>query len=173
MTEFLTGLFEQGLEYSTINGYRSAISAIHPPIDGHSVGKHPIITQIMAGVFNERPPVPKYTDTWDVAQVLTYLKSKGSNNTMDTKDLTHKLAMLLAVTSASRASELQALNIKHMTNIGSQIKFSLNKPIKTTKQGNAPHTITFRKYESDDSLNVIACLETYLVRTSDWRLSEE
>ena len=32
--EFLSDAFDEGLEFSTIAGYRSAISAYHDPIDG-------------------------------------------------------------------------------------------------------------------------------------------
>ena len=81
VTEFLTNLYEDGLQYSTINGYRSAISSIHPLMEGHSVGKHPIITKIMAGVFNERPPTPKYNHTWDVntCSITSKLKKPMTN----------------------------------------------------------------------------------------------
>ena len=53
VTEFLTHQFHTGKEYSTIYEYRSAISALHPAAEGHPVGKHPIITHIITGMFNE------------------------------------------------------------------------------------------------------------------------
>jgi hypothetical protein len=108
ITQFLTDLFGQGLQYSTINGYRSAMSAIHPPIDDHPVGQHPIITQIMAGVFNKRPPMPKYNKTWEVSTVLEHVKSLGPNESLTMKELTHKLTMLLALTAEPQ-------NYKHST----------------------------------------------------------
>jgi len=30
-------MFDTGKEYNTVNGYRSAISAFHPEIDGHNI----------------------------------------------------------------------------------------------------------------------------------------
>jgi hypothetical protein len=173
VTEFLTSLFEEGLQYSTINGYRSAISSIHPQIEGYAVGKHPVITKIMAGVFNERPPVPKYTETWDVDCVLDYLKSLGPNDTLPMRTLTHKLTMLLALTAASRASELQSLNTKLMTNKTDSIQFTLDKPNKTTKPGKPLPKVTFYKYDKDASLDVVNCLETYLDKTKSWRINSD
>ena len=38
--EFLTSLFSKGLQYSTIGGYRSAISAFHENCEGTSIGEH-------------------------------------------------------------------------------------------------------------------------------------
>lgn len=59
--DFLAACFEEGLEHSTIAGYRSAISAYHDPVKGVKIGEHPRVTAISTGVFNNRPPKPKYT----------------------------------------------------------------------------------------------------------------
>ena len=171
VTEFLTNLYEDGLQYSTINGYRSAISSIHPLMEGHSVGKHPIITKIMAGVFNERPPTPKYNHTWDVNTVLHHFKAQEANDKLSIKELTHKLTMLLALTSAGRASELQNLNTKYMQHKGTTIHFTLEKPSKTTRQGQKLPTVVLHKYDKDDALDVVGCLDAYLNITRSWRLN--
>ena len=49
---YLADLFhEKGLQHRTINVYRSAISAFHIPIDGMVIGKHPLASKFMKGVF--------------------------------------------------------------------------------------------------------------------------
>ena len=49
---YLTHLFhEKGLQYRTINVYRSAISTLHIPVDGVVIGKHPLVSKFMKGVF--------------------------------------------------------------------------------------------------------------------------
>ena len=40
-------MFELGLEYSTINTHRSAISVFHEPIEGFSVGKISKVCNLM------------------------------------------------------------------------------------------------------------------------------
>ena len=40
-------LLRLGLEYATLNSYRSAISAYHLAIEGYRVGQHPMIKQLM------------------------------------------------------------------------------------------------------------------------------
>ena len=42
--EFLAELFDAGLQYRTINVYRSAISVLHLPVDGCLLGSHPLVT---------------------------------------------------------------------------------------------------------------------------------
>ena len=59
--QFLTDLYKEGKEYSTVNTHRSAISMSHMSIDGVVVGKHPTVCRLMQGSFNSRPPRPKYT----------------------------------------------------------------------------------------------------------------
>ena len=64
--DFLANLYEKGYEYSTICFHRSAISAFHDRIQGKPVGEHPFVSALITGIFNERPPQPKYTFIWDV-----------------------------------------------------------------------------------------------------------
>ena len=108
MLNYLSTLFETGLQYPTINSYRSAISAYHDYVDGKPVGKHPGACTLQTGAFNQRPPQPRYTFIWDVEIVLVYLKTNMSDNSqLSDKDLTHKLTVLMALSSASRVSSLQ------------------------------------------------------------------
>ena len=56
VADFLTYLFDKGLQYRTIAGYRSMLSAILPHVDNVPVGQHPHIIRLLKGVFNSRPP---------------------------------------------------------------------------------------------------------------------
>ena len=75
MLEFLTDIFDKGLQYRTINTYHSAISMTHLPLDGSLIGSHPLVSRFMKGVFQSRPPCPRYLATWDVSVVLSHLRS--------------------------------------------------------------------------------------------------
>ena len=71
--KYLTELYNAGCSYSNINLARSALSAII--ITEHqSLGAHPLISRFMKGVFNKRPPRPRYEEIWDVKPVLDYLR---------------------------------------------------------------------------------------------------
>ena len=58
--DYLTDLYKQGVQYRTINNHRSAISAFHEQIQGKPVGEHPRVCALLVGIFNSRPPQPKY-----------------------------------------------------------------------------------------------------------------
>ena len=103
IVNFIAIQFELGLEYRTLNVYRSAISATHPQIQGWNIGEHPVIIQLLKGIFNSRPPVPRYINTWDVNAVTKYFESCSANDKLTLKQLSKKLVVLLALTSAEEA----------------------------------------------------------------------
>ena len=65
--------FHEGKEYRTVYVYRSALSAVLPLTDGHKAGSHPLICQLLKGVFQLRPPQPRYATTWQVSKVVQYI----------------------------------------------------------------------------------------------------
>ena len=111
VVNFLAYLHKEGYQYRSLNSYRSAISSVHERIDGYTVGQHPLVTRLMKGVFNDRPPLPKYTCTWNVQSVLLHILSWGSNDSLSVKQLSWKTAMLLALTRPSRSADLSQLNV--------------------------------------------------------------
>ena len=64
--DFLTELYEKGFTYGAINTARSALSSFVQLDDGCRIGKTPLISRLLKGVFQSRAPKPKYTEVWDV-----------------------------------------------------------------------------------------------------------
>ena len=56
--DFITSLFQEGLQDCSINLICSTISTTHLLVDGVPVGQHPLVKQLFRGVFNSRPPQP-------------------------------------------------------------------------------------------------------------------
>ena len=75
--DFLTALHHQGLTYNAIDRLRK-------------------------GIFQEKPPRPKYTEIWDVSIVLIYLQSLSPVDTLSLKELTLKLVVLILLVSGQR-----------------------------------------------------------------------
>ena len=76
------------------------------------MGKHPLTCRLLKGVFNLRPPIPRYDCTWDIAVVTSYLKGLGDNSMLQLKTFTLKLATLLALVLAHRSSGLVRLTLQ-------------------------------------------------------------
>jgi len=166
---FLTEMFQSGLEYSTVNGYRSAISDKHQGCQGVRVGQHPQVCRLMKGMFNRKPPQPRYMDTWDVSQVLQIFREWPREEGLDLKSLSLKVTMLMALTGAMRQSELHLLRIDQMLDKGLSIEFHIGGLTKTRKVGQGPLLVEFHAYAADEKLDVVKCIRAYIARTHHLR----
>jgi hypothetical protein len=117
VVNFLADLFSQDYQYRSLNAYRPAISSVHDKIDGYDIGQHPLVSRLLKGVFHQQPPQPRYTQTWDVRVVTSYIRSMGANNSLSLQRSTHKLALLMALTRPSRSADLAnlAIDLNHRT----------------------------------------------------------
>ena len=165
----MAGLFEKGLQYNTIAGYRSAISAYHDHISGVPVGKVEEVTLLLKGIFNKRPTQPRFNFIWDVEVVIRFIVSMQDNHLLDDKILTKKLTVLLALTSVARAHEICYLDIGLMSKHSSGYTFQFGKITKTTKERRPRPPIKFTKFLEDPKLCVCECIDTYLERSKPWR----
>ena len=170
---YLSDLFDKGYEYNTINGHRSAISSQHQQIDGHLVGQHPKIKSLMKGVARQKPPKPKYTNIWDVDQVLKKFKEMGDNNTLTLKDLSIKTITLLGLVQPNRGSELTDLDLKFMGKTETTLLFHLHNPTKTFKQGKNNNKIEIRKFEEEKKLCPYDTICTYIEKTNEQRQKQK
>ena len=133
------------------------------------MGAHPLVIRSMKGVFNLRPPAPRYIVTWDVQPVLRELKSMYPLHTLTLKDLTFKLVMLMALTQAARIQTLHLLGAYgiHMEQVAISVPLTGN--IKQCRPGFNVQTVKFPAYAKDISLCVCFTLQHYLARTEDLR----
>ena len=166
----LTCEFAEGKQYRTNNSYRSAISMTHPLIDGTVIGKHPLVSRFVHGVFNSRPPQPRYVFTWDVTRVLNHIRSLGDNLSLSCKELTSKLATILALANASRSSEIHALDVNYMKVSQSGVTFILGGLTKTSHPGKQ-HFLFYPALNQDKLLCPVTTLKHYLARTTKYRQS--
>ena len=163
-------LFESGYEYRTVCTHRSSISALHNNIEGRPVEEHPQVSSLITSVFNKRLSQPKYNFIWDVQLVLDYLKKELSNkNDLLDKLLTFKVAMLLALTSASRVRGLHILDTRFMVKTPQKYVFQFHKLHKSWRKGQKPTTLEFVAFPQDKDLCAVSVLDEYLNRTEEWR----
>ena len=82
--------------------------------EGLELSDHPLMKRFVKGVFHLRPPLPKYTQVWDVGMVIAYIHSLGcTNDQLSLKDLTMKLTALLSILT-QRISSISYLSVSHM-----------------------------------------------------------
>ena len=169
--DFLLYLLQNGLEYSAVNVARSALSAVLGLYDNVVFGKHPLVVRFMKGVFNQHPPQARYSCTWDVAEVLPWLRTLSPVKFISLKDLTFKLVMLLALVSAQRCQTLHALDLNCLSK-GKVYIFSFTETLKHSRQGRPAPSVKLEPYPPDRRLCVITVLKEYIKRTSLLRGAE-
>ena len=172
VANFLATLYQEGYQYNSVNAYRSAISSVHEKVDGVPVGQHPIITRLVKGVFNVRPPIPRYSSTWDVQKVLNYLDSQGKQTPISLKALTLKTAFLLAITRPSRSADLSQLNITRIRRGANGISFLPSALAKQSRQGKPIESFYFPAFLAYTTLCPVRTLDKYLDKTKQLRENE-
>ena len=169
--DFLTLLYQQGLTYSAINTARSALSSYITLENGACAGKHPLVSRLMKGIFQEKPPRPKYTEIWDVSIVLSYLQSLSPVDKLPLKELTLKLVVLILLVSGQRGQTVHLLSIDHMVSVNSCYTFQIVDHLKQSRPGVKNPLVELRPFE-DKTLCVVTTLKEYLRRTQSLRGSE-
>lgn len=163
VVKFLTDMFQRDYGYSAINTARAAVSSIS------GVGSKPIVCRFMKGVFNLRPPRPRYTHIWDVSTVLQYLRTLSPASELGLLSFSAKLATLIALVTGQRCQTLHALdtNTMHMTD--TRAIFHIEGSLKTNAPNNPSTTVTLKAYRQDCRICVFTCLKIYLKRTKRLR----
>ena len=67
----------------------SAISAYYEYVDNKPVGQRPHVCALLKGVFNKRPPQPRYVFIWEIQTVLDFVKCQWSGCNLSDKVLTY------------------------------------------------------------------------------------
>lgn len=169
--EFLYELFSHDHSYSSLNTARSALSTILWNDNGLTIGKYPSIKRFLKGVFETRPPLPRYNATWDVNIVLCYLKNFFPLENVTLAQLTHKLVTLLALVTAQRAQTLSLFNTKYLVVDHEKCLFYIRENLKNSSSRVPVPIIPINRFD-DQSLCPIFHLEEYLKRTQEIRKSE-
>jgi len=117
--------------------------------------------------------MPRYKQIWDVSVVLQYLKTLHPLSSLTLKDLTHKLVMLISITTAQRLQTLHMLNIGLMEIQNSAVVFSFDKPMKQSNPRNAIRPLILEAYLPDKALCVYNVLLEYISRTESIRGVEQ
>jgi hypothetical protein len=174
--EFLTYLYDQGLKYKTITGYRSMLSSILPPVEKFQIGQHPFIIRLLRGIFNERPPIRKLVPEWDLPLVLECLKKPPFEPMKDAslKFITWKVCFLIAISCFRRCSDLQALYLGE-GNINIQkkgITFIRSGLAKQDRPSHHSRKIFIPSFSREKFLDPKRALTYYLKKTESFRVKD-
>ena len=109
--DFLTYLHYQGYSYSGINTAKSALMSLVTVNNSSSWSLDPDLNRFIKGIYNIKPPLPKYSSTWDVDIVLRFLSNWMPLSDSTLKELTLKAVTLVALVSGNRAQSIHQMKL--------------------------------------------------------------
>ena len=168
IVQFLVDQFDTGLQYRTINTLRSAISSTHPDIEGSSVGSHPLVFCLLRGMFNNRPPAPRYSCSWDIRTVVEFLTDHKSS-TLSTLQLAKKATTLLALVNTDRCSDLAALDRDHAHWTPDGVEFTVTCLTKkrSARHPGPPRKVFYASFPENNEVCPVSVLQLYIQKTAE------
>ena len=161
--------FESGLTYSALNTSRSALNSFVSLTSGKCLGEEPLIRKFMKGVFNLRPALPRYQESWNVDTVLVYLSNMPKLQELSLKEISFKLVMILALITGQRCQTLHLLDLKDMLITETGVTFFIRSLVKQSKPCTAQPTLKLNAYPNNANLCVVRTLWGYLGRRKVFR----
>ena len=167
-------VYEAGYSYCSLNSYRSAISSTHEKVDGHLVGQQPVVTRVLKGAFNSKPPKPRYSSTWKVSQVATWLNLQDNQHIL-LLTLTMKAVTLCALCRTCRSADLASLSFPSLAFFPEGASAS---PLALPKQCHPGRPIKqyiyfFPRFTENSNICTVATLQLYCDKTEQWRHQEK
>ena len=111
---------------------------------------------------------PIYVTPWDVTKVFTFIKSKPALTTCDLKTLSHRLAILLCLTTDQRGHTIKCLDFDYIKISSDKIVLFVRQNLKTTGPGHHLSPMELKKFK-DSGLCVVADLKQYFKMTEPCR----
>ena len=106
--------------------------------------------------------------TWDVTKVFTFIKSKPALTNCYLKTLSHRLAILLCLTTGQRDQTIKCLNLDCIKISSDKVVLFVPETLKTTRPGHHLPPIELKTFK-DGELCVVAYLKQYIKMTAPFR----
>ena len=121
---------------------------------------------LILGVFNLRPSIPRYVETWDIQLVLQKLQAMGLLCSLSLKELTLKLVMLMVLTQAARVQTLHLLLFGTIHSEKDSFFYLVRgQHIKQCRPKFNMYVVTCKAYAKNNGLYVCKTLKKYIVKT--------
>ncbi|XP_043472966.1 uncharacterized protein LOC122505421 [Leptopilina heterotoma] len=157
----LTRKFSDGANYSSLNTMRSAIALINNQSNSDSN----LLQRFFKGIYKLRTPAPRYNFTWDVSIVLDTLANRNPIESLDLRQLSLKLTMLLALRSSFRMQSIALIKTDNIKFNNQGVEIKIDELIKTSRPGAPLPYAWFPFFREKPQLCIAQTLLHYLEKT--------
>ena len=152
---FLHEAYKRGCGHSRLGVLRAAVSAFAQVSSDNSSA----LTRYMKGVFNTRPPLPKYTSIWDTDKLFKFFDSQTE---VTAKLLTYKAVLLLLLLSAQRKQLTTSIIIDNIKFHNEQLIILPNKLQKHNKPGRNIDPLIFKSFKMNEKFCIVKTFKDYI-----------
>ena len=121
----------RGFRFKTFSSFRPAIYTYHNPTVGVSISSNSIVSHLLLGILDNRPPQPKYIFINDIKKVIDFLTTLTHDGDFTVKNLGLKFF-----------SSKGFKNITYLFKYLSGYIFNFDKNTKTNKKGKSANPKT-------------------------------
>jgi len=114
-----------------------------------------MVSRLLKGMFNARPPVPHYSHSWEVTPMVKFLR--GLPSQLSLLQLSKKIVTLMALHNADQCSDLTTLDRDYMRWTTSCVQFTVVQLTKTRRSG-PPRVVSSTLLEDENHLCPVANL---------------
>ncbi|KAI9550772.1 hypothetical protein GHT06_004559 [Daphnia sinensis] len=142
--------------YSSVNVARSMLSSTLSlkPGSVDSVGKDPLVVNLLKGLYNNSPSTPKYIATWNPDTVLSFF--------------IRKCVTLIALCSLLRTCEIASILLDSVSISDSKLSFTLGRQRKTQHSGPLKQ-FSIDSWPANIAICPVYCVNSYMERTAELR----
>lgn len=162
---FLTERFHKGDTYGSLNSHRSALSLLL----GNNLTLDDQIKRLLKGAYKLRPALPKYTNTWDPQIVLNYVANWMPNVELSLENITKKLVVLLALSTAHRVQTFSLIKLQNIIVGPSGIKIGILDIIKTSGVGHDQPVLHLPYFNENSAICPATTVKDYINVTANIR----
>ncbi|KAL0893425.1 hypothetical protein ABMA27_015010 [Loxostege sticticalis] len=163
-------MFNTGVQYGSLNSYRSALSLIV----NTKIGTDDRVTRLFKGFYRLRPPLPKYNVTWNPTTVLNFLENWYPHEEISLEILTKKVVTLLALVTAHRVQTLSKIKVQNIEVIeGDKISIKIADLIKTSRVRSLQPSLLLPFFEQNPKICPAKALLDYKNRTQSLRNDDQ
>ena len=112
-----------------------------------------------AGIFNNRPPKPRYIFVCDIETTLNYLSKLPDKLGLLLRVSCHKLALLLSLKEISRFSKICYLNNGYMIEFEDKYVFTFYKLTKSWSTSRPPLSVECCAYNQNTKLCIVQAIK--------------
>ncbi|CAG5109271.1 Protein of unknown function [Cotesia congregata] len=131
-----------------------------------SCTKNPLVSRLLKGAYNIKPAKSRYDRIYSLDPILDKLELLRPLSNLDRPQLTTKLAVLLALTTAHRIQTIASIKRCNIIRSGENYEIEIPDRMKTSKRGVFQQLLILPKFHKNVNLCVVSTLEKYLECTS-------